>query len=150
MPAPPGSATPAVPVVGVPLDSSPLSPLAAERATFLHPAPPRALLPGVRSEPWLVDAIDDDDLSDVASEKTRVGVPAYGVGARTQTGAIVDVPRADEPALQPAQALRVVVWRAADGVHVAPRGTHVTAIAVDAILVALDPSADLAAWLSGK
>jgi hypothetical protein len=52
--------------------------------------------------------------------------------------------------LRPSQALRVVVWRAVDGVHVAPQGTRVAAISIDAVLVALDPSADLAAWLSGK
>jgi hypothetical protein len=48
------------------------------------------------------------------------------------------------------QAVRVVVWRGADGVHVAPAGTQVTAIGVEAVLVALDPVADLAAWLSNK
>jgi hypothetical protein len=46
--------------------------------------------------------------------------------------------------------VRVVVWRAADGVHVAPHGTTVSAISVDAMLVALDPTADLFAWLKGK
>jgi hypothetical protein len=52
--------------------------------------------------------------------------------------------------LHASQAIRVVVWRGADGVHVAPYGTTVTAISVEAILVALDPAADLTAWLSGK
>jgi hypothetical protein len=59
-------------------------------------------------------------------------------------------PKVAEPSLRPSQAMRVIVWRAADGVHVAPHGTHVSAIAVDAVLVALDPTADLAAWLSKK
>jgi len=45
------------------------------------------------------------------------------------------------------QAVRVLLWRDADGVHVAPSGTVVSAIAVDAILVALSPSVDLSAWL---
>ena len=48
------------------------------------------------------------------------------------------------------QAVRVVVWREPDGVHVAPAGSQVAAIAVEAVLVALDPGADLAAWLSNK
>jgi hypothetical protein len=52
--------------------------------------------------------------------------------------------------LQASQAVRVVVWRSADGVHVAPHGTKVNAIAVEAMLVALDPSADLAAWLAER
>ncbi|HVH45296.1 MAG TPA: hypothetical protein VM925_23245 [Labilithrix sp.] len=45
------------------------------------------------------------------------------------------------------QAVRVVVWRDANGVHVAPAGTTVSAITVDAVLVALEPNADLTAWL---
>ena len=53
-----------------------------------------------------------------------------------------------QPELSSTQAIRVVVWRAADGVHVAPYGTTVNAIGVDAMLVALDPAADLAAWLT--
>ena len=43
---------------------------------------------------------------------------------------------------------KIVVWRDANGVHVAPAGTMVSAITVDAVLVALEPSADLTAWLS--
>ena len=46
------------------------------------------------------------------------------------------------------QAVRVVVWRDANGVHVAPAGTVVSAITVEAVLVALEPHADLTAWLS--
>jgi hypothetical protein len=42
------------------------------------------------------------------------------------------------------------VWRDAGGVHVAPAGTVVSAITVDAILVALEPHADLTAWLSKR
>jgi hypothetical protein len=91
--------------------------------------------------------LDDDDLDDADAEKTRIGVPAYDAHAMAAT----ETPAtARSPALRPAQAVRVVVWRAADGVHVAPQGTRVSAISVDAILVALDPSADLAAWLSTK
>jgi hypothetical protein len=56
----------------------------------------------------------------------------------------------EDRALRASQAVRVVVWRAADGLHVAPRGTRVSAISVDAILVALDPLTDLAGWLADK
>lgn len=52
-----------------------------------------------------------------------------------------------DPGIMTSQAVRVVVWRDANGVHVAPAGTVVSAITVDAMLVALDPSADLTAWL---
>ena len=55
-----------------------------------------------------------------------------------------------DPAIQTTQAVRVVVWRDASGVHVAPAGTVVSAITVDAVLVALEPSADLTAWLTQK
>ena len=48
------------------------------------------------------------------------------------------------------QAVRVVVWRDGNGVHVAPAGTVVSAITVDAVLVALDANADLTAWLTQK
>lgn len=53
-----------------------------------------------------------------------------------------------DPKIQTSQAIRVVVWRDANGVHVAPAGTAVSAITIDAVLVVLDPSADLTAWLS--
>jgi hypothetical protein len=53
-----------------------------------------------------------------------------------------------DPEIVTTQAVRVVVWRDASGVHVAPAGTVVSAIKVDAVLVALDSAADLTAWLS--
>ena len=57
------------------------------------------------------------------------------------------VPEFVPPTLRQSQAVRVIVWKDAAGVHVAPQGTVVSAITVDAILVALDESADLSAWL---
>jgi hypothetical protein len=105
---------------------------------------------------WPTQSLQGDDLADPPDEKTRIGVPAYEASAKLASEASV-VPLtppppkgSTDPALRPSQAIRVVVWRAADGVHVAPQGTRVAAISVDAVLVALDPSADLAAWLSGK
>lgn len=53
-----------------------------------------------------------------------------------------------DPEIRTSQAVRVVVWRDSNGVHVAPAGTVVSAITVDAVLVALEPNADLTAWLS--
>jgi hypothetical protein len=91
----------------------------------------------------------EDDLADAPEEKTRIGVPAYQADAMA-AAETPEPPDAAEPSLRLSQALRVIVWRAPDGVHVAPQGTHVSAIAIDAVLVALDPSADLAAWLSKK
>jgi hypothetical protein len=74
-------------------------------------------------------------------QETRASRPSYTNESRIA---------ARGPAQKPSQAVRVVVWREADGVHVAPHGTTVTAISVDALLVALDPSADLFAWLTNK
>jgi hypothetical protein len=44
-------------------------------------------------------------------------------------------------------AIRVVLFRDADGIHVAPAGGAAPPKAVDALVIALDPAADLAAWL---
>jgi hypothetical protein len=55
-----------------------------------------------------------------------------------------------DPGLLTSQAVRVVVWRDGSGVHVAPAGTVVSAITVEAVLVALEPNADLTAWLSQR
>ena len=119
------------------------------------------------------------DFSFDDATKTRIGTPAYSeevlAASPDQTAAVADTqPRGSRPNLEqehrasrpsytnesriaargpaqkPSQAVRVVVWREADGVHVAPHGTTVTAISVDALLVALDPSADLFAWLTNK
>lgn len=53
-----------------------------------------------------------------------------------------------DPGIVTTQAVRVIVWRDNNGVHVAPAGTVVSAITVDAVLVALEPNTDLTAWLS--
>ena len=55
-----------------------------------------------------------------------------------------------DPGIVTTQAVRVVVWRDGNGVHVAPAGTVVSAITVDAVLVALDSNADLTAWPDAK
>jgi hypothetical protein len=55
-----------------------------------------------------------------------------------------------DPEIQTTQAVRVVVWRDANGVHVAPAGTVVSSITIDAVLVVLEEGADLTAWLSQR
>ena len=143
-----------------------ITPPAASAAspTDPTPMPERETLPGdvVRAalaaqteemDAWPTQSLLGDDLADPPDEKTRIGVPAYEASAKLASEASVVPPPpvgSSDPTLRPSQAVRVVVWRAADGVHVAPQGTRVAAISVDAVLVALDPSADLAAWLSGK
>jgi hypothetical protein len=48
------------------------------------------------------------------------------------------------------RATRVVIWRTSEGVHIAPHGAAVSAIALSAVLVTLDPNVDLDAWLGGR
>jgi hypothetical protein len=98
----------------------------------------------------------DDDLDGPDGERTRIGARAY-VDAALQGAAIggesrelTETAKHGGPDLQASQAIRVVVWRTPDGVRVAPAGTTVNAISVEAMLVALDPSADLAAWLKQR
>jgi hypothetical protein len=55
-----------------------------------------------------------------------------------------------DPEIQTSQAVRVVVWRDGNGVHIAPAGTVVSSITIDAVLVVLEPTADLTAWLSQR
>ncbi len=119
-------------------------------------------------EGWPTQALAGNALAELGDEMTRVNSPAFVDDDRpTSHGYSIDQGIADpaptprpprsgrppasaEPALRASQAMHVVVWRAADGVHVAPHGTTVSAITIDALLVALDPSADLASWLAKK
>ncbi len=114
----------------------------------LH-GPPTTRHPSVSEEidAWPTQTLSGDDFDDDV-QHTRIGTPAY---RETAKKASARPPAMGMPApLVMSQAVRVVVWREADGVHVAPAGTQVTAISVEAVLVAMDPGADLAAWLSSK
>lgn len=124
-----------------------------EPAPTPRPAPSDSgPMPSGDPEAWPTQSLSGEDLPDDSQEKTRIGVPAYEASAKMASEASdqASTPSLGETPLRAAQALRVVVWRTPDGVRVAPHGTHVSAITVDAVLVALDPAADLAAWLSGK
>ena len=117
----------------------------AERPAFPAPVPaPPASAP---SRPAIYDDVP----------KTRIGTPAYREEALTASAPPDPlVPEPDDrvtargPVEKPMQAVRVVVWRGPNGVHIAPHGTTVSAISVDAMLVALDPAADLYAWLTNE
>jgi hypothetical protein len=98
---------------------------------------------------WPTAALSGNEVPDFHDEnKTRIDAPAYKDSDDIYDGSAIVPPKTGD--VRPTQAVRVVVWRAADGVHVAPHGTMVSAISVDAMLVALDPTADLFAWLKGK
>jgi hypothetical protein len=133
------------------------------------PAPPSAPPPSGRGtqpqspeemEGWPTQALEGDALSGLAEEMTRVGMDAFEGTDRNPSAvpppskSSVRPPPAthasEASAARPSQAVRVVVWRVGDDVHVAPQGTAVSAITVDALLVALDPAADLASWLGKK
>jgi hypothetical protein len=105
-------------------------------------------MPSVDMDSWPTQSLDGDDLVAMGEEQTRTAAPAYVTESARPPPAVLsggpDVP------LRMSQAMRVVVWSAPDGVHVAPAGTKVAAITVEALLVAVDPSADLAAWFRGK
>jgi hypothetical protein len=81
-----------------------------------------------------------------AANRPRSAPPPAPVPRRPSAVPVPDTRNAGP--IVPSQAVRVVMWQDADGVHVAPAGTVVSAITVDAMLVALDPSADLSAWLA--
>jgi hypothetical protein len=97
---------------------------------------------------WPTASLSGDELDAAAlAQNTTLGAPAY---RETAEKASARPPPPSAVPLVMSQAVRVVVWRAADGVHVAPAGTHVAAIGVEAVLVALDPVADLATWLANR
>lgn len=103
----------------------------------------------------------DGAIDDEGDRKTSIGgPPAIAPSVTAQRVAPASMPprppRASpsiiphDDSIKTSQAIRVVVWRDANGVHVAPEGTVVSAIKIDAMLVALEPTADLTAWLSRR
>jgi hypothetical protein len=130
----------------------------------ITPLPITAIAKPTETAPWPSQDLRDDDPDDELH--TRIGTPAYTESAQkasapppampVQAAAVPPppetrrVPPIAAAFMKTSQAVRVVVWRTADGVHVAPAGTTVNAISVEALLVALDPGADLAAWLGNK
>jgi hypothetical protein len=106
------------------------------------PADARTRVASVADEidAWPTQSMEGAALADLTSEMSRE--------------APEPAPRTTKSGRPPAavtgatsQAARVLVWRTPEGLRVAPVGTAVQSPTIDAILVALDPSADLAAWL---
>jgi hypothetical protein len=128
---------------------TPLAPTTAPVSSRPFPVPASARTDEIDAWPTQSTHPADEMDHEQPDEKTRIGVPAYEASAKMVTE-VQSAPALPESSLRSSQAIRVVVWRTPEGVRVAPHGTHVAAITVDAFLVALDPSADLAAWLSGK
>ncbi len=81
----------------------------------------------------------------------QLGAPTDGDRTTVSGMGVATIPKPVHDGRVPtSQAVRVLVWRDVNGVHVAPAGTLVGAITCEAMLVALDPSTDLTAWLSRK
>jgi hypothetical protein len=108
-----------------------------------------------------VDNSVDQSWSQVPSRESRDGIEVNVsmVPPEEKTSAMMamptEIPRGRipnfaGPKLKQTQAVRVIVWKDAAGVHIAPQGTLVSAITVDAMLVALDEHADLGAWLGSE
>lgn len=99
---------------------------------------------------------DDMDHMNVGDRQTAFAMPAQPpppvVAAPMSPMSPIRPPQSTvhDPAIQTSQAVRVVVWRDANGVHVAPAGTVVSSITIDAVLVVLEEGADLTAWLSQR
>ncbi len=102
------------------------------------------------ADAWPTEAMSGQDLPNFEHERTRVGGEPYQPPEPTVVATNVAAPPPPGEKLAASQAVRVIVWRDANGVHVAPAGTTVTAITVDAMLVAMDTTADLSAWLNKK
>jgi hypothetical protein len=128
----------------------------AELASEIAPTPSSAPVPLPSAPAAMASSLPTPDynpllpnplLSLGADGNTGEGdSPQHEAAAAVPTPAVVPSRGSVRP--QPAQAIRVVVWRDADGVRIAPQGTRVATSSGEAMLVALDPSADLAGWLS--
>jgi hypothetical protein len=121
----------------------------------IETALPAARVPSVSDaiDAWPTQAMEGAALTSLTDQMTRV--PAESSPVPPASGPSLTGSKGP-PALPGSgagltQAIRVVVWQPADGgVRVAPAGTHVNAPTVEAVLVALDPKTDLAAWLSRR
>jgi hypothetical protein len=117
------------------------------------PRPPRPPSMADAMDAWPTQAMEGEELSSLTEEMTRDAARAAesrapGTDERSAVRGSRVPPPGPGPANITTQAVRVVVWQSANGVRVAPAGTRVAAPTVEAVLVALDPKADLAAWLS--
>ncbi len=86
-------------------------------------------------------AQDLDSLNEVyGQERTRIGSPAYQPE---------EPEKPQKVPFRASQAVHVVIWRDPDGtLRIAPKGTSVSAVTIEALLVAPGPDVDLLAWLT--
>ena len=109
--------------------------------TKLDTKPPTAAVTANEADAWPTESMGASDIESLhevyGTERTRIGSMPYKV----------EEPAA--PAFRASQAVRVVVWRDGGGeLRIAPFGTNVSAVTIEALLVAPGPDVDLLAWLS--
>jgi hypothetical protein len=102
--------------------------------------------PAADAESWPTESMGSEELDSLhneqvyGTERTRIGQPAYRPS---------DPPPGQNVPFRASQAVHVILWRDADGrLRVAPRGTTVSAVTIEALLVAPSSDVDLLAWLS--
>jgi len=98
--------------------------------------PAAAVVGATEADAWPTETSDPTTAENpkYGQERTRIGSPAY---------------KPDKAKAVATQAVRVVIWRAPDGsLRVSPHGTSVSAVTMEAMLVAVEPDADLLAWLA--
>jgi len=125
-------------------DSSPTMNLAGDEVSTGDRVTAFAVVPAVPPAPVGRPSSPPINMDLRAAGVAVTRAPAKSPSARPPAGPVHD------PRIETSQAVRVVVWRDANGVHIAPAGTRVSSITIDAVLVALEPSADLTAWLSPR
>jgi len=105
------------------------------------------------AESWPTESMGGEELEELhktdelhksqpvyGTERTRIGQPAYRPS---------DPPPGQSVEFKASQAVHVILWRDGDGrLRVAPRGTTVSAVTIEALLVAPSPDVDLLAWLA--
>jgi len=116
--------------------------------------PPRAALPTDERITTVHERVppaeEDDDWDEDTDTNTKSLSTTAAVPISPDSSSSVDLSQLEAPRLKTSQAVRVVLWRDGSGVHIAPHGTVVSAITIDAMVVAIHPDADLASWLSKK
>ena len=102
-------------------------------------SPPVGSPSAAEMDAWPTEVLAGDKLPDFKTDTAQNGVFARSPWGPDDAGA----PRAT-------QALSVVLWRDAAGVHVAPSGGPARSGALLAVVVASDPDVDLADFLRAK
>jgi hypothetical protein len=104
--------------------------------------------PGDDAESWPTESMGGEELDELhkneqqvyGTQRTRIGQPAYRPS---------EPPPGQKVEFRASQAVHVILWRDAEGhLRVAPRGTTVSAVTIEALLVAPNADVDLLAWLS--